>query len=137
MIIYQNKVFFDIEFSFSDLFFSWSIRIKLEFLGHFLDTIFFLIMFIVYKKVDSLIYKFIRIICNASINKSVFSSLKSFKCFFAYLFLPINKTVFYSVMIKVYFSVLIIFLYQLFPIVLFLWGFIMLNSYKFIWESSS
>lgn len=120
MIIYQHKVFFYVEFSFPDLFFSWPIRIKLKLLSHFLDTVFFLIMFIINKKVHSLVHQFIRVICDASIDKPVFPTLKSFKSFFAYLFFSINQTVFYSVMIKVNLSVLIIFLNQFFPIVLFL-----------------
>lgn len=137
MIVYQDKIFFNIEFSFSDLILSWLIRIKFKLLSHFPNTIFFLVMFIINKKMNSLINKLIGVICNASINKFVFSSLKSFKSLFAYLFFPIDKTIFNSVMIKEYLSVLIIFLNQLFPIVLFLRGFIMFNCCKPVRESSS
>jgi hypothetical protein len=137
MIIYQHKIFFNVEFSFPNLFFCGSIRIKLKFLSHFFNAILFLIMFVIDEKMYSLIYKFIRVISNASIDKPVFSSLKPFKCFFPYLFFSVNKTVFNSVMIEENFSVLIIFLYQFFPVVLLFWRFIMFNSYKLIWESSS
>ena len=90
MIIYQDKIFFNIEFSFSDLILSWFIRIKFKFLSHFPNAIFFLVMLIIDKKMNSLINQFIGIICNASVNKFIFSSFKSFKCLLTNLFFPID-----------------------------------------------
>jgi len=110
MVVYQNKIFFNVEFSFSYLFLRWPIWIKFKLLSHFFNAIFFLIMFIVNKKMNSFINEFIWVVCYASINKPVFPAFESFKGFFTNLFLSINKAVFNSMVIKEYLSVLIIFL---------------------------
>ena len=132
MVINNNLICLKIKNSFSHLLicrFGW---IKFEFLGHFLNFDFFIKIIVLNYRVTTIKFiKFFRI-SDTSVNKLIWSVLVSFKSLMTNLFFSVNQTILISVMIKVHFSKLVIYLNQFFPMICMFRTFIVLNCFKFI-----
>ena len=132
MVVNNNFISFKIKHSFSHLFLCRSSWIKFEFLSHFLNFYFFIkIIVFNYRITTSKIIKFLRI-GDTSVNELIWSVLVSFKSLMTNLFFSVNQTILISVMIKVHFSKLVIYLNQFFPMICMFRTFIVLNCFKFI-----
>ena len=136
MVIESDICFRDIKDSLFNLFVSWHVRIKLKFLGHLFDDILLSVVFVL-NIFFSLLWHYIWIKGDTSVNQSIFSTLVSFEMLFANLFFSVDHEITVSMMIEVYFSVSVIHLNQLLPIVEFIWWIIVFNRFKLIWESAS
>ena len=135
--------FFKVELSFLNLGLCWIPRVQVEFLSHFenFDSFFLILSFIFVHMIffeckSLLIRRSCRIKSNTSVCQSVLTSFIILKCFASNLFLSVNQSILYSVMVEVQFASETIDLNHFLPVT---WSqsFVMLNHFKFIWKSST